>query len=132
MTCTVLFLLTLQITNMYTILIKDLHVRAKHGLLPEEKVHAQEFLITTEVTCVFPLHHAETDTFDYAFCYGVMREEILTICTMQSFNTIESLALTVNRKMLADRKDATKVVTRIEKTELLKDCRVGIRLTTKR
>lgn len=132
MTCTDHFLPTLHTANMYTILIKNLKVNAKHGLLPVEKVKAQEFLITTEVTCTFPLHHAEADTFDYAFCYGIMREEILAVCHSNSFSTIEALTLTINRKILANRKDAMKVVTSIEKTELLEDCHVGIRLETKK
>lgn len=115
---------------MYTILIKDLKVRATHGLLLEEKIHEQEFLINTEVSCKFPKSLAEQDIFDDSFCYGIMRGGIINVCKNNRFNTIETLALTINNELLQGCGDSISITTSIEKTELLKDCRVGIKLTT--
>ncbi len=115
---------------MYTILIKDLKVRATHGLLPEEKIKAQEFLITMEAVCKFSENFAQEDILDEACCYGIMREKIIDICKNNSFNTIERLAYQINKELMEKRACISSITTSIEKTELLKDCRVGIKLMT--
>lgn len=117
---------------MYTILISDLVITATHGLLPEEKITPQEFLVNTKVVCTFPEDLAKQDLFDDTFCYGIMREKIIAIFTEQSYDTIEALAYKINNDLLACNPHATSITTRIEKTKLLKDCRVGIELTTSR
>ncbi len=117
---------------MYKILIKDLKVTATHGILPEEKINPQEFLINMEATCPFIKDLAENDTLEERFCYGIMREKIINICMSNTFNTIEKLAYKINNELLNQCKDMISITTRIEKTKLLKDCRVGIQLTTRK
>lgn len=115
---------------MYTLLIKDLKVRAIHGLRDEEKINKQEFLINTEVLAKFDKTLTEKDLFDDSLCYGNMRRSIINICQEIRCDTLESLVYKINKQLLQQSNKIISITTSIEKTELLKDCHVGVKLTT--
>lgn len=117
---------------MYTLIIKDLRVRAIHGLREEEKINPQEFLINTEVLAKFDDALAKKDLFDETLCYGNMRRLIIKICMENRFDTLEALVYKINTEINKQNEKIISVTTSIEKTELLKDCHVGVKLTTKK
>jgi len=117
---------------MYTLLIKDLRVRAIHGLREGEKIKTQEFLINTEVLAKFDKALAQKDLFDDSLCYGNMRRLIIKICTENRFDTLEALVYKINTELIKQSEKIISITTSIEKTELLKDCHVGVKLTTKK
>ncbi|HCC06171.1 TPA: hypothetical protein DEP94_02335 [Candidatus Nomurabacteria bacterium] len=117
---------------MYILLIKDLRIRAIHGLREKEKIVPQEFLINTEVLARFHKILAKKDIFDDSLCYGTMRKSIIKICTENRFDTLEALVYKVNTELIKQSEKIISITTSIEKTELLKDCHVGVKLITKK
>lgn len=115
---------------MYTLLIKDLRIQAIHGLLPLEKLAPQEFLINSEVTCALNETYAKADVFNETLCYGKIREAIITLCTENSYDTLEALTYKINTYILEKSDCIKSVTTSVEKTKLLNDCRVGVRLVS--
>ena len=85
---------------MYILLIKDLRIRAIHGLREKEKIVPQEFLINTEVLARFHKILAKKDIFDDSLCYGTMRKSIIKICTENRFDTLEALVYKVNTELI--------------------------------
>jgi FolB domain-containing protein len=115
---------------MYTLLIRDLRVQATHGLLELEKHSPQEFLINSEITCTLDENLARADIFDETLCYGKMRELIIKICTENSYGTLETLVYNIHNQLLTRSSSISSITTSLEKTQLLHDCRIGIRMTS--
>ncbi|MBO5424971.1 MAG: 2-amino-4-hydroxy-6-hydroxymethyldihydropteridine diphosphokinase [Lachnospiraceae bacterium] len=73
------------------IVIKDLEIFAYHGVLPEEKVKGQTFVLTAELFC--DLREAGlTDNLDKTVNYAQVCEDIYKVMTGDKFDLIEAVA----------------------------------------
>ncbi len=112
----------------YKLIIKDFKIIAKHGLLPIEKIEAQEFVVNVIVETKFESDYADIDKLPANKCYAEIREEIIKIFHAETKNTIEHLAYKICQKILSDCENRESVELSIMKSKLLKDCEVGINL----
>jgi len=106
------------------IFIQNLAIRGKHGVQPEERMNAQEFVL--DILVGFDTRKAAAsdnleDTIDYDF----FRNSAKAIVEGESFHLIEKLADTVAQKILEDARIYTVSVT-IRKTEMYPDAVPGI------
>lgn len=111
---------------MLTVCIKDLVIKAKHGVKPEEKEHAQRFVFNIELTVNDNPAGISDDLAD-TINYSEVKKAIIDIARNNSFNLIEKLAQTVADRLLADGR-VKKVVVRIDKPNVWDNGVPGIRL----
>jgi len=109
---------------MDTIFIRNLAIRGKHGVKPEEWVNDQEFVL--DITVEFDTRAAAksddlNDTIDYDF----FRNSAKAVVEGKSFHLIERLADAVAQKVLEDKRIQNVSVT-IRKTEMYPDSMPGI------
>lgn len=76
---------------MKTVEIKGISVSARHGVLREEKLNPQPFLIDVSFD-YDAFAAAESDDINQAVNYAEVCETVYTVCTKNSFNLIEKLA----------------------------------------
>ena len=96
------------------IIIKDIKVYAKHGLLPEEKIYEQLFIITAAFYLDLRKAGMSGDlvkTIDY----GEACQAIAAFVTNNSFDLIETLAERLAEKLLIENHSLQKIRLKVEK-----------------
>lgn len=69
--------------------IDDLQVFANHGVLPEEKILGQKFLVSAHIVCNFP-EGIQDDNIDNTINYAKVCQQIEHLMLHKSFNLIET------------------------------------------
>ena len=85
--------------KMDKILIKGLEFRACHGVMPEEKITPQKFIIDLELYKDLAWA-GQTDDLSNTINYGHIYEEVREIVENNSFNLIEKMAETIAQAVL--------------------------------
>ena len=96
--------------------IKNLEVHANHGVLPEERIFGQKFLIS--VALYTDLRAAgKTDKLEKTLDYGSVCSDIESFVQNNSFNLIETVAEELAEKLLLENPALQKVWVEIKKPE---------------
>lgn len=111
---------------MSVIYIKDLVVKARHGVHQAEKDKTQRFIINLELT-VDLARAAATDDLADTLNYSELRHTIIDITQNNSFNLLERLAQTIADQLLTDQR-IQKLSLSIDKPDVFKTGRPGVRL----
>jgi 7,8-dihydroneopterin aldolase/epimerase/oxygenase len=111
---------------MSVIYIKDLVVQAKHGLHQHEKIRAQRFKISIELT-VDNGKAGITDNIEDTLSWSELRNNIVTTVENNSFNLVERLAQVIAQQILHDRR-VLKAIVSIDKLDAFENGVPGIRL----
>ena len=81
------------------IILKDLQVFARHGVLPEEKKLGQRFAV--DVTAFLDLRPAgQSDDYEQTVCYDSLTRTVIDTLTAQRFYLIEAAAEAVAQQLL--------------------------------
>jgi dihydroneopterin aldolase len=82
------------------IILKDLQVFARHGVLPEEKRLGQRFAV--DVTAYLDLRPAgASDDYNQTVCYDAMTQAVTEPLTQRRFRLIEAAAEAIAATVLA-------------------------------
>jgi len=110
---------------MPVVYLRDLTIKAKHGVRPGEKEHAQRFVFHVEVT----INSAAGITDDLAdtLDYSALRQLITKVAQGQSFDLLDRWAQAVGDRILEDDR-VQKVVVAIEKPDIFDNGVPGVRL----
>jgi dihydroneopterin aldolase len=82
------------------IILKDLQVFARHGVLPEEKRLGQRFAV--DVTAYLDLRPAgASDDYNKTICYDAMTQAVTETLTQRRFRLIEAAAEAIAATVLA-------------------------------
>jgi dihydroneopterin aldolase len=82
------------------IILKDLQVFARHGVLPEEKRLGQRFAV--DVTAYLDLRPAgASDDYNKTVCYDAMTQAVTETLTQRRFRLIEAAAEAIAATVLA-------------------------------
>jgi FolB domain-containing protein len=111
---------------MSVIYIKDLVVKARHGVHQSEKDKTQRFIINLELT-VDLSRAAATDDLTDTLNYSELRRVIIDITQNNSFNLLERLAGAIADQLLTDKR-IQKLSLSIDKPDVFKTGRPGVRL----
>jgi dihydroneopterin aldolase len=110
---------------MITIYIKDLVVKAKHGVHAQEKEQTQRFKINVELT--FETSAAQTDNIDDTLNWSEIRDQIVSVTKNNSFNLVEKLAKAITEELLANTR-IQKVIVEVDKLDAFPSGVPGVRL----
>ena len=85
------------------IYIKDLVVKGKHGVNPEEKLNPQRFSVSVELTVASDTA-AQTDNINDTIDWSDLKKLIIKIVADNSFNLVEHLAQEIANQILLDKR----------------------------
>lgn len=111
---------------MLVIRLKDLVVKAKHGVSQAEKDRPQRFVFNVELTLADTKPAVSDDLAD-TLDYGRLRQLIIDTAQNNSFDLIERLARAVADQILRDKR-VKKALIMIDKPDVYDDSTPGIRL----
>jgi len=96
------------------IILKDLQIFARHGVLPEEKTLGQRFAV--DVTAFLDLRTAGADD-DYSrtVCYEALTRKVTEVLTERRFYLIEAAAEAVAQALLSAFPQLERVVVEVRK-----------------
>jgi dihydroneopterin aldolase len=106
--------------------IKDLIIKARHGVHSHEKTHSQRFKVSVELTFDMSLA-SESDDLDNTINWSLLRKTIIETVQNNSFNLIERLAKEVAKNILLEKR-IKNVTVSIDKLDAFNDCIPGIKL----
>ena len=112
---------------MATIYLRDLIVSGRHGVHPEEKATPQPFQISAELDVdTSTAQHSDdlADTIDYA----QLRQQIISVVEVNSFNLIERLAQAIADELLSDKRIKS-VSVEVAKPQIFKSGVPALRIT---
>ena len=111
---------------MATIYIRNLVVEAKHGVHEHEKIHAQRFVVSVELT-VDTTKAAASDNLEDTVNWSLVRDKIIATTQNSSYNLIEKLAQEIANSLLEDQL-IRKVTVSIDKLDAFTSGVPGLRL----
>jgi len=88
---------------------------ACHGVLPEEKVTPQKFIIDVKIETDQIVEAARTDCIEYALNYVGIYELVHNIMMNEQFNLIETIAMKISTEIVEKYKSVISVDTKVTK-----------------
>jgi dihydroneopterin aldolase len=96
------------------IILNNIHIFAHHGVLQEEAVLGQKFIISVDL--YLNLHKVcKSDKISDGLCYGEVTKNIVNFCQNNRFNTLEALSHALGEFLLFNHNIIQTMTIKIEK-----------------
>ena len=100
---------------MFYLNLNNMEFMACHGVLPEEKVTPQKFIIDVKIETDQIVEAARTDCIEYALNYVGIYELVHNIMMNEQFNLIETIAMKISTEIVEKYKSVISVDTKVTK-----------------
>lgn len=100
---------------MFYLNLNDLEFMACHGVLAEEKVTPQKFVVDVKVETDLVTESALTDNIDDALNYVGIYELITQVMTKEQYDLIETIAMRISQEIVNNYEDVVSVDVKVTK-----------------
>jgi dihydroneopterin aldolase len=115
----------------WSIVIQDLLIRCKIGILPHELSNPQDILINLECEYLAPSPQPNTDV-SQVLCYATLAKEIETIANKEHICFLENFVETIADHCLSDSRIQKVKISALKKNALDSAKSVGVKITRSR